>query len=67
MKFGVIMNYFVSGSILAVTVSDPYAKGKSSRFVGICIQRAGYGTGATFRLRNHIDGEGELIRFAIDQ
>ncbi|KAM9067140.1 39S ribosomal protein L19, mitochondrial [Sarcophilus harrisii] len=54
---------FYVGSILAVTSSDPHAKGKTSRFVGICIQRSGYGLGATFVLRNIIEGQGVEICF----
>ncbi|XP_030637474.1 large ribosomal subunit protein bL19m [Chanos chanos] len=49
---------FYVGSVLAVTMSDPYASGNSSRFVGICIQRSGSGLGATFILRNVIDHQG---------
>lgn len=49
-----------SGSILAVTTADPNASGKTNRFVGICIQRGGKGLGATFILRNIINGQGEL-------
>ncbi|XP_023662739.1 large ribosomal subunit protein bL19m [Paramormyrops kingsleyae] len=49
---------FYVGSVLAVTMHDPYASGKSNRFVGICIQRSGSGLGATFILRNIIDGQG---------
>ncbi|XP_072018788.1 large ribosomal subunit protein bL19m-like [Amphiura filiformis] len=52
---------FYVGSIIAVTVSDPYSKGKTSRFVGICIKRQGYGIGASIRLRNHVNGEGVEI------
>ncbi|XP_043840992.1 39S ribosomal protein L19, mitochondrial [Dromiciops gliroides] len=54
---------FYVGSILAVTSSDPYAKGKTSRFLGICIQRSGKGLGATFVLRNTIEGQGIEICF----
>uniref|UniRef100_W5LY74 Large ribosomal subunit protein bL19m n=1 Tax=Lepisosteus oculatus TaxID=7918 RepID=W5LY74_LEPOC len=52
---------FYAGSILAVTMADPYANGKINRFVGICIQRSGKGLGATFVLRNIIDGQGVEI------
>ncbi|XP_001365631.2 39S ribosomal protein L19, mitochondrial [Monodelphis domestica] len=54
---------FYVGSILAVTSSDPHAKGKSSRFLGICTQRSGQGLGATFVLRNIIEGQGVEICF----
>ncbi|XP_044512660.1 LOW QUALITY PROTEIN: 39S ribosomal protein L19, mitochondrial [Gracilinanus agilis] len=54
---------FYVGSILAVTSSDPHAKGKSSRFLGICTQRSGHGLGATFVLRNTIEGQGVEICF----
>ncbi|XP_075779520.1 large ribosomal subunit protein bL19m [Pelodiscus sinensis] len=49
---------FYVGSILSVTTADPYASDKTSRFVGICIQRGGKGLGATFVLRNVIEGQG---------
>lgn len=48
-----------SGSILAATMSDPHAGGKLHRFVGLCIQRSGKGLGATFVLRNVIEGQGK--------
>ena len=54
---------FYVGSILAVTISDPYAPGKCSKFVGICIERAGQGTEANFTLRNRVDGQGVEIRY----
>ncbi|KAG8445735.1 hypothetical protein GDO86_010498 [Hymenochirus boettgeri] len=54
---------FYVGSILAVTMSDPYASGKTNRFVGICIQRSGKGLGATFVLRNIIEGQGVEMRY----
>lgn len=56
---------FYVGSILAVTVSDPNAPGKVSRFVGICIERTGQGLRANFTLRNYIDNEGVEIRYPI--
>jgi ribosomal protein L19 len=43
---------------MAVTVSDPYAPGKSNRFVGICTRRDDYGLRHHFTLRNTIDGLG---------
>jgi hypothetical protein len=48
----------VPGSILAVASSNPHAPEKSSRFVGICIQRGGCGLRAFFILRNVIDNQG---------
>lgn len=56
---------FYVGSILAVTMADPNASGKSNRFVGICIQRGGKGLGATFVLRNIIDGQGVEICYQL--
>ncbi|XP_008395837.1 large ribosomal subunit protein bL19m [Poecilia reticulata] len=52
---------FYVGSILAVTMADPNASGKTNRFVGICIQRGGTGLGATFVLRNIINNQGVEI------
>jgi len=54
-----------AGSILAVTTADPYADGKTNRFVGICIQRGGRGLGATFVLRNVIEDQGGISTLAI--
>uniref|UniRef100_T1IY20 Large ribosomal subunit protein bL19m n=1 Tax=Strigamia maritima TaxID=126957 RepID=T1IY20_STRMM len=54
---------FYVGSILAVTVSDPNAPGKKSRFVGICIQRGEHGLRAFFILRNRIDGHGVELKY----
>ncbi|XP_078300768.1 large ribosomal subunit protein bL19m [Panthera onca] len=56
---------FYVGSILRVTTADPYASGKTSRFLGICIQRSGAGLGATFILRNTIEGQGVEICFEL--
>lgn len=54
---------FYVGSILAVTITDHWASGKLSRFVGICIERNGQGTFANFTLRNRVDGQGVEIRY----
>lgn len=51
----------ISGSVLAVTVADKYAPGKSSRFVGICIDRSGQGLYHNFTLRNVVDDQGNII------
>ncbi|KGL76293.1 hypothetical protein N309_03057, partial [Tinamus guttatus] len=56
---------FYVGSILAVTTADPNASGKTSRFVGICIQRGGKGLGATFVLRNVIEDQGVEICYEL--
>ncbi|XP_049613847.1 large ribosomal subunit protein bL19m isoform X2 [Syngnathus scovelli] len=56
---------FYVGSILAVTMADPNASGKSNRFVGICIQRGGKGLGATFVLRNIINSQGVEICYEL--
>ncbi|XP_014664101.1 PREDICTED: 39S ribosomal protein L19, mitochondrial-like [Priapulus caudatus] len=54
---------FYVGSILAVTASDKYAAGNTSRFVGICIDRGGCGLRAWFILRNVIDDQGIEIMY----
>lgn len=54
---------FYVGSVLAVTCSDPHAAGKTSRFVGICIDRQGCGLRAKFILRNVIDHQGLEILY----
>ncbi|XP_006899711.1 PREDICTED: 39S ribosomal protein L19, mitochondrial [Elephantulus edwardii] len=56
---------FYVGSILRVTSADRYASGKISKFLGICIQRSGKGLGATFILRNIIEGQGVEICFQL--
>ncbi|XP_004369209.1 large ribosomal subunit protein bL19m [Trichechus manatus latirostris] len=56
---------FYVGSILRVTTADPYASGKINQFLGICIQRSGKGLGATFILRNTIEGQGVEICFQL--
>lgn len=50
---------------MAVTLSDPYADGLESRFVGICIQRAETGLRHNFTLRNVIDGHGVEIMYEL--
>ncbi|OCT79046.1 hypothetical protein XELAEV_18030142mg [Xenopus laevis] len=54
---------FYVGSILAVTMADAYSSGKRNRFMGICIQRSGKGLGATFVVRNVIEGQGVEMRY----
>lgn len=54
---------FYVGSVLAVTSSDPHAAGKTSRFVGICIDRQGCGLRAKFILRNVVDHQGLEILY----
>ncbi|XP_015599140.1 39S ribosomal protein L19, mitochondrial [Cephus cinctus] len=56
---------FYVGSILAVTVSDPHAPGKSNRFVGICIKRSGCGLRANFILRNVVDNQGVEVLYEL--
>ncbi|XP_043074571.1 39S ribosomal protein L19, mitochondrial [Puntigrus tetrazona] len=56
---------FYVGSILAVNMTDPHVKGNLNRFVGICIQRSGKGLGATFILRNIVDGQGVEICYEL--
>ncbi|XP_041044640.1 39S ribosomal protein L19, mitochondrial [Carcharodon carcharias] len=56
---------FYVGSILAVSMADTNANSKVNKFVGICIQRSGKGLGATFVLRNIIDGQGVEICYDV--
>ncbi|XP_049886049.1 39S ribosomal protein L19, mitochondrial [Pectinophora gossypiella] len=56
---------FYVGSILAVTVSDPHAQGKTNKFVGICIERKGCGLVAEFTLRNVVDHQGLEVRYEL--
>lgn len=54
---------FYVGTIMAVTVGDQFAAKKSSRFVGICINRVMNGLRSKFTLRNHIDGDGVEVKY----
>ncbi|XP_065202358.1 large ribosomal subunit protein bL19m [Planococcus citri] len=54
---------FYVGSILAVTSSNVHAPMKTTRFLGICIQREGCGLRATFTLRNTVDNQGIEITY----
>jgi len=54
---------FYVGSILAVTCSDQHAAGKTSKFVGICIDRDRCGLRARFILRNVIDHQSVEIQY----
>lgn len=54
---------FYVGSIMAVTTADPHAPGKTSRFLGLCIDRLGCGLRTQFILRNVIDHEGMEVRY----
>ncbi|XP_013186038.1 large ribosomal subunit protein bL19m [Amyelois transitella] len=54
---------FYVGSVLAVTISDHHAQGKTNRFVGICIERKGCGLRAEFTLRNVVDFQGVEVRY----
>lgn len=56
---------FYVGSVLAVTSSDPHAAGKTSRFLGICIQRKGCGLRSQFVLRNIVDNQGVEITYQL--
>ncbi|EDW38211.1 GL12468 [Drosophila persimilis] len=56
---------FYVGSIMAVTSSDPHAAGKTSRFVGICINRDRCGLRARFVLRNVIDHQGMEVVYEL--
>ncbi|XP_066586061.1 large ribosomal subunit protein bL19m [Prorops nasuta] len=54
---------FYVGSILAVTISEPHAPDKTTRFVGLCIQRKGCGLRAQFTLRNVVDHQGVEVAY----
>ncbi|XP_071641497.1 large ribosomal subunit protein bL19m [Temnothorax longispinosus] len=56
---------FYVGSILAVTYSEPHAPGKVNKFVGICIERAGWGLRATCLLRNVVDHQGIEVLYEL--
>lgn len=53
------------GSILAVTTSDKHSIGKTTRFVGLCIDRGGAGLRAFFVLRNAIDNQGIEVKYEL--
>lgn len=56
---------FYVGTIMAVTVSDKHSVGKTTRFVGICIERGGTGLLSFFILRNAIDHQGIEIKYML--
>lgn len=56
---------FYVGSIMAVVTSDYCAPDKVNRFVGICIDRFGYGLNSQFVLRNVVDHQGLEINYRI--
>lgn len=56
---------FYVGSILAVTSSDKQSIGKTTRFVGICIDRGLCGLRSFFVLRNAIDNQGVEIKYEL--
>lgn len=51
------------GTIMAVTVSDKHSIGKTTRFVGICVDRGLCGLRSFFVLRNAIDNQGIEIKY----
>lgn len=50
---------------MAVTLSDQHSIGKTTRFVGICIDRAGCGLRSRFVLRNVIDHQGVEVMYGL--
>lgn len=50
---------------MAVTISDKHSVGKTSRFVGICIDRGCSGLRAYFILRNVIDHQGIEVKYEL--
>lgn len=56
---------FYVGSILAVTTSDKHSVGKTTRFVGLCIDRGLCGLRSFFVLRNAIDNQGIEVRYEL--
>lgn len=48
---------------MAVTTSDPHSIGKTTRFVGICINRDRSGLRSRFILRNVIDHQGIEVQY----
>lgn len=56
---------FYVGSILAVTTSDKHSIGKTTRFVGLCIDRGCAGLRSFFVLRNAIDHQGVEVKYEL--
>lgn len=56
---------FYVGSILAVTTSDKHSIGKTTRFVGLCIDRGSCGLRSFFVLRNAIDNQGIEVKYEL--
>lgn len=55
--------FLYTGSIMSVTVADVNSPNKTTKFVGICIQRGGSGLRAWFILRNVVDRQGIEILY----
>lgn len=51
--------------MLAVTTSDPHSIGKTTRFLGLCIDRDRCGLRARFILRNVVDHQGVEVAYDI--
>lgn len=56
---------FYVGSVLSVITSDPHSIGKTSKFVGLCIDRDRCGLRARFILRNVVDHQGIEVAYDI--
>jgi len=56
---------FYVGSVMAVTVADRFAPGRTNRFVGICIQREEVGLRHSIILRNVVGGLGFEVKYDI--
>lgn len=56
---------FYVGSIMAVTTSDKHSVGKTTRFVGICIDRGLCGLQSFLVLRNAIDNQGVEVKYEL--
>ncbi|KAH3729350.1 39S ribosomal protein L19, mitochondrial-like [Dreissena polymorpha] len=61
----IFMPEFYVGSILAVTLADKFALGKTSRFLGLCIYRGDQGLHHKIILRNVIDNEGVEMMYEL--
>lgn len=55
--------WIILGTIMAVTSANKHSSTKTTRFVGICIERSGCGLRSRFVLRNAVDNLGKFLYF----
>ncbi|CAK9294547.1 unnamed protein product [Gordionus sp. m RMFG-2023] len=62
-RMKMVIPEFYVGTIMSVTVADPYAEDKINKFMGVCILRGEHGMRHFFILRNIIDNLGVEVSY----